>query len=213
LVYIINYFTFTTLLKPEPPKATNMNETENLTPQQSLELITTMINQAKGNLQRSSFHFLLWGWTIMIANLGVYALINFSAVTNPFLVFAITIPAAVVSIIYSVARRKKTGAPTHLDNINKWLWIGFGITCFIMAAFGRQTNWQINPIIITMCAVPTFLSGVMLRFKPLMFGGITFWICGIVSFLAPFEFQFLVGAIAVALGYLVPGYLLKKSDA
>lgn len=189
------------------------NLTDNLTPQESLELITSMINQAKGNIQRSSFYFLLWGWTIVLANLGVYYLLNFTSVVNPFLMFGITVPAAIVSIVHGASRSKQAIAPTHLDKIHNWLWFGFGVTCIILVGFGKQTNWQINPIVITMCALPTFISGVLLRFKPLMLGGIAFWIFGIASFLAPLDIQFLLGAVAVALGYLVPGYLLKKSEA
>ncbi|MEO7992460.1 MAG: hypothetical protein ABI663_23115 [Chryseolinea sp.] len=188
------------------------HESEKFTPEQSLDVITSMINQAKGNMQRSSFHFLLWGWTIVIANLGVYLLFKFTSLTNPFMMFGVTIPAAVIAIIYSIRNNKRVIVKTHLDNIGKWMWVGFGITCFIIVIFGKNINWQINPIIITMCAAPTFLSGVMLRFRPLMIGGITFWIFGLASFLAPVEIQFLLAAIAVAVGYLIPGYLLRKSE-
>lgn len=188
------------------------SKTENLTPQQSLELITSMINQAKGNIQRSSFYFLLWGWTIVIANLGVYLLLNFTSAGNPFLMFGLTIPAAVISIVHG-ARNKASVVHTHLERVHNWLWFGFGVTGFILVVFGKQTNWQINPLVITMCAVPTFISGILLRFRPLMFGGLAFWLFGIASFLAPLDIQFLLGALAVAVGYLVPGYLLKKSES
>jgi hypothetical protein len=189
-----------------------IQEKENLTPLESLDVIASMIRQAKGNLQKSSFYFLLWGWTIVIANLGVYFLLKFTDVSNPFLMFAVTIPAAVISMVHGSRQEAKISAPTLLDNISKWLWIGFGITCFIIAIFGKQTNWQINPIIITMCAVPTFLSGVMLRFRPLRLGGMAFWVFGVASFLIPGPTQFLLASVAVVLGYLVPGYLLKKSE-
>ena len=116
-------------------------------------------------------------------------------------------------MIYGMKQSEKVTAPTILDNINKWLWIGFGINCFIMAIFGKHFNWQINPVIITMCAVPTLVSGIMLRFKPLVFGGVCFWILGSIIFMVDMKTQFLLAAIAVVLGYLVPGYMLKKSEA
>lgn len=186
---------------------------ETLTPQESLDVITSMISQAKGNIRKSSFFFLLWGWTIAIANLGVFVLIKFTTVEDPFLVFIITIPSAIISVVYGIRMENRVTAPTLIDNINKWLWTGFGITCFIFALFGNRIGWQINPVIITMCAAPTFVSGIMLRFKPLMYGGIAFWVLGIVSFLVPMEMQFLLASVAVTLGYLVPGYMLKKSEA
>lgn len=189
------------------------NKNENLNPQQSLDLITSMIREARGNMQKSGFYFLLWGWTIVIANLGVYIMLEFTNVEKPFFMFAITIPAAIISMIYGMKQGEKTTAPTLLDYVNKWLWIGFGVTCFIFVAFGMQYQWQINPVVITLCAMPTLVSGIMLRFKPLVFGGVCFWIMGGVIFMSDVKTQFLLAAIAVALGYLVPGYLLKKTEA
>ncbi|MFZ2905813.1 MAG: hypothetical protein WAZ98_06395 [Cyclobacteriaceae bacterium] len=189
------------------------NKNDNLSAQQSLDLITSMIRQAKGNIQKSGFFFLLWGWTIVIANLGVYFMLEFTDIENPFLIFSITIPAAITSMIYGMKQGKKITAPTVLDSIHMWLWIGFGINCFILAIFGGKSNWQINPVIITMCAVPTFISGIMLKFKPLVIGGSLFWMFGIICFLVDPKIQFLVAALAVTVGYLVPGYMLKKSEA
>ena len=51
----------------------------------------------------------------------------------------------------------------------------------------------------------------MIRFKPLIAGGLVFWAFGIVCFLVSREFQPLVGAAAIIGGYLIPGYLLKNS--
>ncbi len=187
-------------------------EKEDMTPMESLDVITSMIRQAKGNIRKSSFYFLLWGWTIAIANLGVFILIRFTTASNPFVCFSVTIPAAIISLVYGMRQEKSNVAPTLLDNITKWLWIGFGITCFTLAFFGSKINWQINPVIITMCAAPTFVSGIMLRFRPLMYGGIAFWMLGILSFLTPVEIQFLLASAAVILGYLIPGYLLRKSE-
>ncbi len=186
------------------------SENDNLSPQQSLDVITSMISQAKGNMQKNSFFFLLWGWTIAIANLGVYTLIKFTDYPNPFLFWGIAIPSAVISAVYGSRLEKNSGAITHLDMITKWIWMGFGITTFIIVFFGKQINWQINPVILTMAAVPTFVSGVILRFNPLRYGGIAFWLTGILTFLVRNENQLLIAAVGIILGYLVPGYALKN---
>ncbi|MFN8691848.1 MAG: hypothetical protein ACK5XL_17800, partial [Cyclobacteriaceae bacterium] len=49
-------------------------ENDKLSPQQSLELIQSMINQAKGNVRDNSFYYLLWGWVLVATHLGSYAL-------------------------------------------------------------------------------------------------------------------------------------------
>ncbi len=183
-----------------------------LTPQQSLDVITSMIQQAKGNMQKNSFYFLLWGWTIVIANLGVYLLIKFTDVTNPYHMFLITLVSAIISAIYGFQKGKQVVVTTHLGSIYKWLWIGFGVNCLIFWFFGGKMGWQLNAVITSMCAVPTLLSGVLLKFKPLVIGGIVFWVFGAIIFMVETETQFLLSAVAVTLGYLVPGYMLRNSD-
>ncbi|HMV09958.1 MAG TPA: hypothetical protein PK325_09080 [Cyclobacteriaceae bacterium] len=187
-------------------------QNDTLNPHQSLDLIASMIQQAKGNVQKSSFYFLLWGWTIVIANLGVYILIKFTDVKNPFIMFAITIPMAVVAVIYNNRQNKTEVVSTHLDKIHKWLWAGFGLNCALIVFVGKFIGWMVNPMIVLMCALPTFITGVMLKFRPLMLGGLVFWIAGTVLFFLRVEEQFLVAALAISLGYLVPGYMLRKSE-
>ncbi len=194
-------------------KTTNMTtENENLSPQQSLDVITSMISQAQGNMQKNSFYFLLWGWTILIANLGVYALIKFTDYPNPFLFWAVVIPSAIISGVYGSRMERNALVITHLDSITKWIWMGFGITCFIIVFFGKQINWQINPVILTCAAVPTFVSGVILRFNPLKFGGIAFWLTGILAFMIRDENQLLIAATGISMGYIIPGYALRKRN-
>ncbi|MFN8334076.1 MAG: hypothetical protein U0U09_03060 [Cyclobacteriaceae bacterium] len=187
-------------------------QNDTLNPHQSLDLIASMIQQAKGNVQKSSFYFLLWGWTIVIANIGVYILIKFTDVKNPFIMFAITIPMAVVAVIYNNRQNKTEVVSTHLDKIHKWLWAGFGLNCALIVFVGKFIGWMVNPMIVLMCALPTFITGVMLKFRPLMLGGLVFWIAGTVLFFLHVEEQFLVAALAISLGYLVPGYMLRKSE-
>jgi hypothetical protein len=45
------------------------NEKE-LSPQESIELIQTMINKTKGVVADDSFYFLLWGWLVFACCLG-----------------------------------------------------------------------------------------------------------------------------------------------
>ena len=187
-------------------------DSENLSAQESLDIITSMINQAKGNVQRNAFYFLLWGWTIVACNLGVYVMLRLLQMQNPFWIWLLAIPAAIASGIYGM-KQERSGTGTHLDKINKWLWIWFGIICFTVVAFGYKINYQIGGIITCVAAIPTFVSGVMLRFRPLIIGGICFWICGIIIFLLPVYEQFLVAAFAIAIGYVVPGYMLKNRNS
>lgn len=182
---------------------------ENLTASESLNIIAAMIQEAKRNMQRNNFFFLFWGWVIVMGNLGMYALWKLDY-EHPYAIWMISIPAWIFTLYKILTGKKTERTMSHFDRISAWLWIGFGVTTFILVIFGFKINFQVNPLILTVSAIPTIVSGVILNFRPLILGGITFWIAGIVSFLVPMETQSLVGAIGVCCGYLVPGYMLKN---
>ena len=183
-------------------------ESSPLSPHDSLALIATMIHQAKGTIQRNSFYFLLWGWVVAVANMGMFVLSK-AGYPQPYLIWTITIPAWVITLIRVFRNRRNRPATTHFDRISGVLWMSFGLVIFTIVAFGFRLNYQINPIILLISTLPTLVSGVILKFKPLMFGGVSFWFFGVLCFLVPFEYQPLVGAAAIITGYLIPGYLLK----
>lgn len=183
-------------------------ETENLSANQSLDIIAQMINQAQGNVKGSSFHFLLWGWVVAIANLGMFTLIQLEY-SRPYIVWLITIPAWLASMYYGFKHGQENRIVTHIDKISMWIWISYGICIFTLVFFGSAIHWNMNPVILLMTVVPTFISGIVIRFKPLVLGGISFWFFAIVCFLVDPQYQYLVGALAVVTGYLIPGYLLR----
>ena len=184
---------------------------DNLNPQESLELIANMINQVKGNIGRSSFYFLLWGWVIAICNFGMYLIFKFSSFPQyaPY-VWILVVPAWIATVIYANKQQKQKGATTHLAEINKWLWITMAISILPVWFFGAKLNWMINAIVMMPIGSATFLSGIIIRFRPLILGGITFWLAGIACYLVNPTEQILIGGLAVMLGYLIPGYILKN---
>lgn len=185
---------------------------EALTTQQSLAIITEMISLTKGNVRNNSVYFLLWGCVIALANLGMFALL-LAHYSRPYVVWSIAIPAWLVTIYVAYRQGRKQRMATHLDRIHLWMWLCFGVVIFTLVGFGKFLNYQLNPVILLISALPTLLSGVMIKFKPLMVGGIFFWVCGLLSFMVGSPWQFLVGAVAVTVGYIIPGILLRKKEA
>ena len=190
---------------------------DNLSAQESIDLITNMINQAKGNAGRSSFYFLIWGWAIAICNFGMYGMLKFSDYPSyaP-IVWMLCIPTWIVTIIYGRNIQKTRKVITHLDKISMWIWICMTISIAPAWIFGAKINWMVNAIILMQAGGATFVSGIIVRFRPLLIGGITFWIAGLLCYFVDMADQYLIGGISMILGYLIPGYLLrnqKEGDA
>lgn len=188
-------------------------ETENqiLSTQQSLDIITKMIRQAQGNVKRNSIYLILWGIVTVVANLGMFTLMQLKY-PQPYLVWLISIPAWLATIYLGYKHGKDARTSSHLDRINAFLWFSYGIIVFTIVIFGNKINYQLNPIILVMSAVPALVSGIIIKFRPLIVGGILFWFFGILCFLVDAPWQYLIGAAAVTLGYLVPGFMLKNKS-
>jgi hypothetical protein len=90
---------------------------ESLTTQQSLNIITEMINNAKGNVKENSIYFLLWGAVIAIANIGMFTLIKVNY-PHPYIVWLMAIPAWIVTMITGYQQGKRARVTSHLDRIS-----------------------------------------------------------------------------------------------
>jgi hypothetical protein len=122
----------------------------------------------------------------------------------------LTIPAWIITFLYAYRTKKNVTVRGHLDYVRLWLWIGFSITIVLFIFFGSKINYQLNGLILLATALPTIVSGAVIKFKPLMIGGTFFWVFGSLCFLVSYETQCLLAAAAIFIGYLIPGYLLKK---
>ncbi|MCG8410325.1 MAG: hypothetical protein MI739_03465 [Bacteroidales bacterium] len=183
---------------------------ENLSPEESLKIINKMITSAKTNLGDSSFNFLFWGWTISLISLSHFILEYFKLSQMPQIVWFLIFPGIAVVTIYNIKKSRKRRVFSHIEKIYSFAWLAFIISYFIIIIFMKEINYNITPIIFILIANATFISGLALKFRPLIYGTILFWISAIVCFLIPNEFIQLLNSIAVILGFLIPGYLLKS---
>jgi len=187
-----------------------MENQESLTSEQRFEIIEEMISTAQGKITNNSFQFLLWGWVIALANLGHYMFIQYNILDKPEIIWMITFPTAIISAIYGYKKGKKSTFTTYTDKLSMWIWIAFFLCLMILIVFNSQINYMINPLILLFTGYATFLSGITIKFKPLIIGGVIFWVSSILGFMVSYEHQLLIGASAIVLGYLVPGYMLKS---
>jgi hypothetical protein len=185
---------------------------DNFSPQQSLSLIQDMISKTKSNLSENSIYFLLWGWITFIAILGQFLLKVVLSYEHHYLVWLLTIPTAIVSFIYSARRHNKHKVRTYIGESMSYLWTGIGISIFILCMVITKTNGGWNnawPFFILMYGLGTFVSGMILKFKPLVIGGIFCWMLTIISLFLAFDYQLLMAAAAILSSYIIPGHLLS----
>jgi uncharacterized membrane protein len=177
--------------------------------EESLRIISEMINKTKVNIQQGSFHLLFWGWLILVCSLADPLITRFTAYSHPYYVWFLGIPGGIVSMIYGIANGRKAKVQTYADRLYMWVWMGFLISFLVLFIIHSKRLDTISQYILMLVGFPTFVSGFIIKFKPLIIGGLLFWVIAvIVSFadpsIAPFGMP-----VAVITGYLIPGYMLK----
>lgn len=183
-----------------------------LKPEESIKIIEKMIQSTKRNLHDSSFYFLLWGWVVLIGSVGQIILKQFTTIEKTYLVWLIIFPGMITSIIYGIRHGKKTKVSTHLDSLNFMIWIAFIVSYTIVLVFMKQFNYNVVPIIFLLAGNATFLTGIVIKFKALVYGGIVFWLGTICQFLISTNYVEFVSPVIIIFGYLIPGYLLKLQN-
>jgi len=188
-----------------------MEDKNKLSSQESLDIILKMVSQAKVNFRQSSFHLLLWGWLVLAASLGHFLLLKFSAAAQPEMAWFLMIPGVFVSMIYGFREGRREKVSTYADRIYMWTWMSFLISMFLLQFLMFEDEGRIMMIVIlVLCGYATFLSGQILQFRPLLVGGILFWVFSILAFWLSNEYNLLVMAASVLTGYLIPGHLLRR---
>jgi hypothetical protein len=186
------------------------NDEKMMTGEESLKIITEMINRTKVNIRQGIFHLLFWGWLITVCSLSEWLITNLTHYAHPYYVWILVIPGAFVSMIYGAVTGRKAKVHTYADVLYMWTWIGFLFAAIVLFIVQSDRMENITPYILLLAGFPTFLSGFIVKFKPLIAGGICFWVIAILVHFAGPSLALLGTPVAMLTGYLIPGYMLRN---
>lgn len=190
-------------------------EQNNFNEKEALVLIEEMIYKAKQNISSNGFYFLLWGWLVFIAAVSHLYLIWFTTIALAALPWIILMPLGGVLTMFFGMREKKNAlhVKSYVDDLMQIMIRAFSISMFVVCfAMPAGNQWKaFYPTILVIYAIWLFVSGGMLKFKPLQWGGVLNWCLAIVGFVyADTTVHLILIATAVLGGYIVPGYLLNQ---
>ena len=188
---------------------------DNLSGRQSLELIQSMINKAKNQFGENGHLYLVWGWVVLFCSIAQFTLLHFFGYEKHYMVWMFTWLVVIYQFVYLFRNRKKQKIKTYTAEILAYVWLVFVILMILTATLFSilvrgNVNTLINPIVLSLYGMPTFLSGKILRFNPLVAGGVCCWILSLIAAFVPYDLQLLFYGIAVIIAWIVPGYLLRK---
>lgn len=188
-------------------------ENSTLSKEKSLEIINEMIAITRNKLIDDGFHFLLWGNLIVLACIVQFVMIYFfekNAESN-WVWMIMPLIGVPLSIIYGKKKKEKAQSSDFFSKIYMYLWIGFGISLFLTIFISILYQHSPTSFIMIITGFAVFVSGNILKFQPLKWGALIFWLGSLCyPMIEQDAFQALFYALVVSIGYLIPGYMLSQ---
>ncbi len=189
-----------------------MNNEDNFSPQESLQLIESMLAKAKNSFSDNSLLYLLWGWVVLFCAIANFVTAWFHWLPRPDVVWGFTWLAAIFQVVFLAKQKKKAVVKNYSEEILAAVWIAFVVCMFVSGSILaiNEKRELIYPILLVLYGFPTFISGTIMRFKPLKIGGICCWFLALISTFFPLQFALLFLALSVVVAWIIPGYLLQQ---
>lgn len=188
---------------------------EKFSPEQSLQVIQSMIEKAKNQFSENGHLYLLWGWVVFICSITQFVLLKIVHYEKHYLVWIACWLAVIYQFIYLRKQHKQVKVKTYADSVIGYIWMTFFILMMLIGFLIGKSNGEeyyklISPAFLALYGMPTFLSGILLRFRPLVIGGIGCWVLSVLTCFIPYDYQLLLLAAAMIIAWIIPGYILRN---
>jgi len=176
----------------------------------SLKLINEMIGRAKKSYVTKGTAAVVWGVLIVICSLITWAQIQFKF-DLPFDIWWLTVAALVTQVYFAIKEKKTKNFVSHDENVMTYVWSTFGICIFILSFYNSKFGTQDSSSLIMMLyGIPTFITGGVFKFRPMILGGLICWVATIISIFTASNIDMLLMAACGLFAWLIPGIILWK---
>ena len=178
-----------------------------------IKVINDIINETRTKLKPLSFNLIFWGIFINMMSLIHYVFPSFIQQTYYSAgIYWIFLP--MLGMIYmtrwNIKKYKEIGYSTTLGRAIKIVWAVFGLGWLMIS--GLAFYQRVNPVpdILFLLGLVTVLTGAIIKFKPILLGGIFLLIFVLSLYIYPGQDALIVNIIGITLGLLIPGIMLYR---
>ena len=181
---------------------------EEFTPEQSLALITEVIQEAKSRLEEDGLIYMMWGILLFVASMGQYLLFRTEQWDiNYYPYFLIPLGALASQVYY--ARKQRRQSNQILKNISL-IWAIIGFNLMLLGFFGWPLlKSNLLPIILILLGIGVATVGQVSKSRMFLLSGVLINIAGFVGFQLDWMNQPLLMGISSLLFIFGPGLLLQ----
>lgn len=195
---------------------------EDFSKTESLRLIEQMISAAKNDHRESGQEWLLWGWLLFSASLLSALLVQINQPQYIGWIWTAMTLSVIICFIWESRKKKTVVVKTYIGELLEKFSTGFLISLLtiitattIVANINKDNSGQSLAFafgyFFILYAFWMYIHGSAIRFNPLIIGAFVNWAGAIAIFIVKdFKYAMIISAIAVAVGYLIPGYILRN---
>ncbi|MCF8224154.1 MAG: hypothetical protein K9J25_13540 [Bacteroidales bacterium] len=186
-------------------------ENSNLTPEQSLLLISRTIEQTKERFREFGGVFIFWGTLTFIvfgSQLILSLLELYKYTILPVYLFPL---GGIFTGIWAWKENKRHNVPKTIIGsiLQNFGWI-IGINLMIMGFFfWDKLGEAAGPVFLILFAQIIIVSGLSTKFRPLIIGGALLNLIGLGSFLIDSNYHGISMMLGAVVGFIIPGILLN----
>lgn len=187
-----------------------MEKERELSSQESLELIASMIAKAKNDYQETGISALFWGSIIFFCSVVTFFNYYWRIPALSF-IWLLTFVAIVPQILISARERKMRKHRGYYEDMIGGIWISYAVAVSLMTCYLYIFDiYQSDFMFLLLYGIPTFATGYAKRFTPMIVGAIICWVFSILSFYTPFPYFMLYNAAGALLAWFIPGLIFRK---
>jgi ABC-type phosphate transport system permease subunit len=113
--------------------------------------------------------------------------------------------------IFSVKEKRQRKFESLEGESISYVWTAFGVAIFIVSFYNsRYGSNESSTLFMVLYGIPTFITGGMMKFKPMIFGGLVCWLFSIISVYTPVNVDLLLMAGCGLFAWLIPGIVLWR---
>ncbi|MHA4810340.1 hypothetical protein ACX0G9_19660 [Flavitalea flava] len=177
---------------------------------ESLELITSMINKAKGDYQDTGVSALFWG--VIISFCGLVTFFNYYLHWKGLqFIWVLTFFAVIPQIMITVKEQKNRKHKSYMEDLMNGIWISYAIAIFVLSYITGLAEFPHQPsIYMILYGIPTFANGFARSFKPMIYGAIACWVFAILGMYIQWPYDMLLIVASAQLAWFIPGLILRR---
>lgn len=139
-----------------------MNTSDNdFTPQESLQIIRSMIEETKSSISDKSHFFLLWGYAAIVGCILQYILLAVQYRHHYFAWF-VTPVALLFHVVFMIKDKKQQQVKTFIGEANNHVWVALGFSYLVLSIIFSKIGWQYSfPFYILLYGIGTYISSTL----------------------------------------------------